>query len=320
MNQSPRELPASVLSRIVLAVINQRKGTMSCPEVTQFTGKIALVTGSTGGIGKEISLGLLKRGIRVITVGRNRDKLDEVISEFQKKGIDPKLIMPLSIDLADISTLIDIEKKVKFLIGDDKISILIENAGIWPMGYSTTKQGHEAAFGTNVLGHHILRKELQKSPLSADARIVITTGDIYIMEDNVNTDLKYRGPIGGMKAYCQSKLGNIWIAHELQKRFPDYTVCLVHPGVIASNLGGSGGIGRFIKSLFLINTFQGSQTSLYCATQNDIIKGGYYHNVNGLSSFPDNDPALNEEDAKVLWEKLENIAKCAYHEYTAAYD
>jgi hypothetical protein len=61
MNQTPKELPTTVASRMAFAMIGQEKKTISCPKDTQFVGKIALVTGSTGGIGKEISLGLLKK-------------------------------------------------------------------------------------------------------------------------------------------------------------------------------------------------------------------------------------------------------------------
>jgi NAD(P)-dependent dehydrogenase (short-subunit alcohol dehydrogenase family) len=308
LSMNARELPSSFFSRLSLAIFFQKQNTKICPEETIFKNKIALVTGSTGGIGKEIALGLLVRGIRTILTGRSIQKIDKTRKEFIARGIDKKLIYSLCFDLSDLDTLREIKNNLIWQIGTEKISILIENAGIWPRTYATTKNNFEIAYGTNVLGHQVLRNILIDNFLVRDARIVITTGDIYFIESKAQENLQYKGMFGGMKAYCQSKLGNIWIAANLQRSYPDYTVAIVHPGVIASGLGGTGTIGRHIKSLFMINTTVGAQTTLIAATQPNIIKCGYYHNSVGLAEFPKNDPALDETSAITFWELTEKIA------------
>lgn len=296
-------LPISVFSRLKLGILNQRQTLQRCPMETDVRGKVAFITGATNGIGKETALGLLNRGIKTILSGRSETKLNQLVQEFTAKGIDPELMETLVIDLADLRSLDQISSKIKFA----PIDILIENAGIWPQKYHQTKQGFEIAFGTNVFGHFFLRNELQKSLLSPNAKIIILTGDIYIMESESKTDLMYYGPYGGMKAYCQSKLGNVWVGLELQRRFPNYHVNIVHPGVIATSLGSSGEIGKKIKSLFLLSPEEGAQTSLFCATQTT-VSGGYYHNTQGLSHFSTKDPASNMEKAKEYWDKLEALS------------
>ncbi|MDX1961258.1 MAG: SDR family NAD(P)-dependent oxidoreductase [Leptospiraceae bacterium] len=288
------------------AIIGQKKKNPVCPIETNVKGKLALITGATSGIGKETARGLLKRGVRTILSARNETKLNELVNEFQAEGITKEMLYTVTFDLGDLKSLDTLESQLEKQIKNEKIEILIENAGVWPKNFETTKQNFEIAFGTNVLGHFALRKILQKKFLSNTAKVVIVTGDIYILEKECTGELKYSGPIGGIKAYCQSKLGNIWIGLELQRRFPDLNVTIVHPGVIATNLGDSGELGMKFKSLFMLSPIEGSQTSLYCATQNT-IKGGYYHNTFGLSSFLVGDPAIKMRDANLLWEKLEKI-------------
>jgi NAD(P)-dependent dehydrogenase (short-subunit alcohol dehydrogenase family) len=154
---------------------------------TDLKGKIALITGSTGGIGKETARGLLERGIKTILTARDPKKLEELKKDFLKGGIPEDLLLGICLDLSDLDTLKNISEKLSYLLKGEKISILIENAGVWPTSYSTTKQGYEIAFGTNVLGHFVLRKNLLLSNiLSSNARIVILTGDIYILLDPQN--------------------------------------------------------------------------------------------------------------------------------------
>jgi NAD(P)-dependent dehydrogenase (short-subunit alcohol dehydrogenase family) len=52
----------------------------------ELQGKVALVTGSTSGLGKTLAEGLARNGVKVIINGRNRDKAEAVHMEFQSKG------------------------------------------------------------------------------------------------------------------------------------------------------------------------------------------------------------------------------------------
>ena len=129
------------------------------------------------------------------------------------------------------------------------MDLLVENAGIWPQRYAQTRQGHEIAFGVNVLAHFVLRSELGAAGALGATRIVMLTGDIYILASACTPDYRWSGRVGGLRAYCRSKLGNLWIAAGLVERSPGLEVRVVHPGVVATGLGGDVGT---LGALFII--------------------------------------------------------------------
>ena len=121
-------------------------------------------------------------------------------------------------------------------------------------------------------------------------------------------DFHYAGNKGAEDAYFRSKLGNLWWVKEWTKRYKGINAYAVHPGVVASNLGGeASGFARWVRSKIMISTEEGSQTSLLCATQNSLIPGEYYHNTMGHVKLRSDDPGSNTLKAAELWETLEEI-------------
>jgi NAD(P)-dependent dehydrogenase (short-subunit alcohol dehydrogenase family) len=139
------------------------------------------------------------------------------------------------------------------------------------------------------------------SSLARRARIIILTGDIYIMAEGCSPSYQWHSRLGAMRAYNRSKLGNFWIARELQRRHPDLNVFAVHPGVVASGLGRGGKFAAWLKRALLITPQDGAQTTLMCASQEDLTHGSYYHNVHGECELDNADPATNDEAAARLW-------------------
>lgn len=296
-------LSKSPLRRLLACMVNQRTKTLDCPDIPLLSGKVVLITGATSGIGKETARGLLRRGAEIIMPCRNMDKAEVVVQEFIADGLDARLLHIIPCDLALSDSIASAIGKIHGLLAGRRIDILIENAGIMLNRYEENEDGVELTFATNVLGHFILRQGLMETALSTQARIVILTGDIYISADQCTPQFKWRGAWGGMKAYNRSKLGNFWIARELQRRRPNLNVFIVHPGVVASGLGGNSGwmVSR-LKRLFLLDAHMGAQTSLICATQTDVTHGSYYHNIHGEAELNNADPAMNDVAAARLYD------------------
>jgi NAD(P)-dependent dehydrogenase (short-subunit alcohol dehydrogenase family) len=307
-NRVTHRPPPSFLGRMRVSRPTRSRPTAQCPATPRLDGQIALVTGGSRGIGLATSRGLAGRGAEVITASRREDLGKRIAGEIEADLGMPAHFVPL--DLGDLTTISRTLDGVEAVLRGRPLDMLIANAGLWPTRHRLSAQGHEIAFATNVLGHHALIKgAIERGWLGEGARVVILTGDIYIMTDECTPDYAYRGMLGGQLAYCRSKLGNIWYARELAKRHPALRVHVVHPGVIASDLGGSsdGLLGR-IKRRMMLPIEEGAQTSLFCATQPGLESGTYYHNVLGRVELDPGDPAADDAKARALWELVEELS------------
>lgn len=307
------EVSGGRLRRMVGASFGQRRRTPRCPDSPRFDGKLAVVTGATGGIGLEIARGLAERGADLILPVRNRTKGESVAAQLRSARAGTRVDV-VEADLEDLQAVRRGAAEIADIArargsADRRLHLLVENAGVWPRKYATTRQGHEVAFGVNVLAHFVLRRELLAAGVLGATRVVVLTGDIYVLATACTPDFRWQGPFGGMLAYCRSKLGNLWIAAELVERVPDLDVRVVHPGVVATNLGGdAGAVGQWFKRRIMISPEEGAQMPLICATQEGLERGGYWHNVHGRMRLPAHDPARDRAAAAQLWERCEALA------------
>jgi retinol dehydrogenase-12 len=269
------------------------------------------VTGGTRGIGLETTRGLALRGAEVVSASRDEASGMRVAGALRAALGVPVHFAPL--DLGDLGSIPRTLDRVQGLLAGRRLAVVVANAGVWPTRHARSAQGHELAFATNVLGHHaLLRGALELDLLADRSRVVVVTGDIYIMSSDCSSDYSYRGRFGGQQAYCRSKLGNLRYARELARRHPELRVHAVHPGVVASELAGSGaGIVGVFKRTAMLSPEQGAQTSLFCATQPDLESGTYYHNVLGRVVLHPDDPAANEVESAALWDRLEELCSKA---------
>ncbi|MGH0032794.1 MAG: SDR family NAD(P)-dependent oxidoreductase [Myxococcota bacterium] len=284
------------VSRLAASMWRQAAATPVCP-ATSLAGRIALVTGGSRGIGLETGRGLAERGARVVSCARSEPAGPHRTARF----------VPL--DLADLRSVADALARIEALLAGRRLDVVVANAGLWPTRHRLSAQGHEIAFATNVLGHHALIRGMQRRGLLAEgARVVVVTGDIYVLADSCTPDFRYRGARGGQQAYCRSKLGNLWQVHELARRHPELCVVAVHPGVVASDLGGpaEGAVG-VLKRALLLSPEQGAQTPLYAATAPDLPSGCYLHNTLGRIELHPDDPAADADAASALWDQLERL-------------
>src|SRR5699024_245489 len=117
---------------------------------------IALVTGASSGIGRDIARELAKRGYNIIGVARNKELLDNVKHELEKDyKIDVEVI---SMDLIDRDACRKLHEYVKNKYGT--IDILVNNAGFGACGYftETNLEKELGMIDTNIVALHILTK------------------------------------------------------------------------------------------------------------------------------------------------------------------
>ena len=124
----------------------------------------ALVTGGTSGIGRATARKLAQLGIHVLVVGRNEQRGQETVDEIRAAGGKADFI---SADLRDAVSARDLAQRA-IKLGNGKIDILINNAGIYPFGptHEMTESQFDRVFSLNVKVPYFLVAEL--APLMAN--------------------------------------------------------------------------------------------------------------------------------------------------------
>jgi len=193
---------------------------------------VALVTGSTDGLGRELALRLGLGGYHVIVHGRNAERGRAVVEEIQARDGSASLI------IADLASMAQVRELAATVLRDyQRLDVLVNNAGIGrgPDGAQReeSQDGHELRFAVNYLSHFYLTRTLL--PLlreSAPSRIVSITSTAQNAIDFDNVMLE-SGPYEGARAYGQSKLAQIFMTMDLAEELEGtgVTANAVHPAV-----------------------------------------------------------------------------------------
>lgn len=288
-------------------------------EVTEgldLSGKVALVTGCTNGIGTETMRVLARRGAHVLATGRTVAKAENASREMQGH------ITPLALELTDLDSVNHCASSVNALGLSPDIVIL--NAGRDHFGDLELVSGIEAVFFANFLGHFVLMNNLLPSMLQKSrGRIVHVASNSAYKEhkgpppegidfDNLRGEGRYNAPA----AYGRSKLANTLFAFELSDRLAGtgLTSNAIHPGSVFSNIAHAapGDVRQAIKdySQNLLTTAQGAATQVYVATSPDVseLSGVFFEACNPIQTSHlnfINDRAMG----KKLWQVAEEMAK-----------
>lgn len=295
--------------RIARCVIGQARRTQLCPAEPRLDGALALVTGGSRGIGAEIVRGLALRGAAVVVAARSSEDTERNCARWaDETGASIRFI---SMDLGDLASVQAACSTFAATFPDRKLAVLCANAGVVPRRHAQRHDGIETAYATNCLGHQLLiRTLLQNDMIARGARIVVTTGDIYVLANACTAD--YGGT--GWPAYCRSKLGNLWQVAWLAQRYPEQTFVAVHPGVVATGLEGpTTGLGGAFKRKLTLSPELGAQASLIAATQPEVRTNSYFHNAQGWMALPEDDAARNRSGMETFGDELEGLIASSLH-------
>ncbi|EME45848.1 hypothetical protein DOTSEDRAFT_171502 [Dothistroma septosporum NZE10] len=233
-------------------------------EIGSLNGKVILITGGTGGLGRETVLSFVAHEpAHIYFTGRSQPSADKVLAACKTRY--PQI--PVTFLRCDLADLEDVQRAAKrFLSLEHRLDILLANAGIMSKPPGVTKQGYELQFGTNHMGHALLVQLL--TPLlqatakeSGDARIVWDTSLAYSLHppggtqfSSLKTPQNNLGRIfSPWVRYAQSKLANLLYAREYAKHHPEITSVSIHPGVSATGLVE--GLSTFYKVFVYITSW-----------------------------------------------------------------
>lgn len=202
------------------------------------SGRRAVVTGGSDGIGSRIATRLAAAGADVLLPVRNRTKGEAAVATVRSTHPDADLTLH---DL-DLSSLASVDALGATLAADGRpIHLLINNAGVMtPPERQSTAEGFELQFGTNHLGHVALVGRLLPLLIAGRARV---TSQISVAANrgSINwNDLQWEQSYDGMNAYSQSKIAFGLFGLELGRRSRaagwGITSNLSHPGIAPTSL------------------------------------------------------------------------------------
>jgi len=289
-------------------------------------GKLAVITGSTAGLGLEAALQLVKKGAQVVLTGRNdakgRDAVEKIRAQIPEANIAYE-----NLDLANLASVADFAKR--FAASYPSLDLLINNAGVMALPKrQTTADGFEMQFGTNYLGHYSLTAHLLAALRRSPAPRVVNLSSLAHRLGFIDfSDLQGERFYMPWKAYNQSKLAMLVFALELQRRSDaagwNLTSVAAHPGWARTDLfNGPGTLftlaSSFVAPLLSQSAENGTMPILYAATSPQAKPGGYY-GPDGMSELKGSPgtarimpQASDKTTAVKLWDVSEQLTGVSF--------
>jgi dehydrogenase/reductase SDR family protein 12 len=230
-----------------------------------FGGQTWIVTGATAGIGRATVEGATRRGATVLALARSREKLDSLV----RSAPGPGKVIPIVVDLSLVA---DTQRAAAAIVAQGtRIDVLVNNVGLLLDDLSTTSEGFETSYATNLLTHWVLTEALlQAKVLAPQATIIeMSSGGMY----NAGLTLDYmnmRDPrkYNGVYAYAVHKRGQAALVEYWQKRHgaTGLRCYVMHPGW-ADTDGVKTAMPNFRRRLrtVLRDSAQGADTALWLA-------------------------------------------------------
>ena len=299
-------------SNILAMIRNNKSDPERCDNSSE--GKLVVITGATSGIGYLTARKYAAMGADLICINRNPEK-----SEALKKEITGEFGVKCDYLTADLSRLDEIIRAGKELAQlDNKIDILIHNAGIYLTKRETTADGLEKVFVIQYLASFIINYLLRDKLKSQEkSRIIMVNSEGHrfaawgLALDDLNWE---RRRYSGLKSYGSAKLAQLLSMIVFDEHFNNSGVSInaMHPGAVKTETGQENGpVYRWFKRNFIDKTLKSAEISaealyfLGASKKVEGISGKFFNLTTQEVPAP---PALDKEVAHELWEKSLEIS------------
>lgn len=287
-----------------------------CNSTVQLTGKTVIITGANTGIGKETAIDLAKRGARIILACRDTKKgiaaKDDIV---RHSGNDNVIVRYL--DLASLPSVRNFATLI--LKSEQRLDILINNAGCIALEKRLTADGLESQMQTNHFGHFLLTNLLLGLMIkSTPSRIINVSSNVYrwmktLDLNNLNSELSYNNNSLYHGVYYTSKLCQILCTRHLAPlvNSSGVTVNSLCPGVVHTEIFRTTSswfqmLAAFVLPIFFKTAKEGAQTSIYLAVADEVsdVTGEFFRDCKiEKTSRLASDTGL----AKKVWELSESF-------------
>jgi NAD(P)-dependent dehydrogenase (short-subunit alcohol dehydrogenase family) len=301
-------------------------------DVPDLSGRLAVVTGASDGMGLPLAGRLAAAGAEVLLPVRNEAKGRAAVARIRERTPDARVsLRPL-----DLSSLDSVATLAATLLEEGRpIHLLVNNAGVMtPPSRQVTVDGFELQFGTNHLGHFALVARLLPLLRAGRARVTSQTS-IAAKRGSINwDDLNWDRSYDGMRAYRQSKIAVGLFGLELDRRSKrngwGIKSNVSHPGVAPTSLlaarpemgrtSDTTGV-RIIRALsrrgLLVGSVESAGTAALMATTAPIAAdGGQFFGPSGPGGTGGRpaeqdlwSPLRDTEDAERIWQLSQELTR-----------
>ncbi len=269
--------------------------------------KTIIITGANKGIGKEAAKQIAKLGAKVYMACRSLDSANQAKEEIIKETGNQNVFV-MHLDLADMKSVKSFADEFKQR--ENKLDVLINNAGLWTKTKKLSELGVEYTFTVNVLGHQLLTQLLLDELKNAAPSRIINVASHFaggLDIDDINFDKRtYNETL----AYKQTKQANRMLTREWARRLENYNISVysMTPGFVPSTelFREQNVVGKFLLKVFSLiegrTIEEGADTILWLASADKITEsnGGFYN-----QRKEEKCKFNNSEEEKKLWNKCE---------------
>jgi retinol dehydrogenase-12 len=279
-------------------------------------GRLALVTGATGGLAKAVAAGLAREGAAIVVVGRSIARAEEAMAGIRAQ-VPGATLEPLACDLSVQSSIRSAASD--FLSRHERLDILVNAAGVFRKERHVTPDELELTFATNVMAYFLLTNLLMdalKRGAAAgnggDARIVNVAsryGKISLNFDDLQTAI---GKYSYLRSTPPTMLARVLLTQEFAERLRGTGVVAnaVHPGLVKNTtlLADVGGPFRWITNTIGAPAEKAADTAIWLAGAPETagLSGKLWAKRKEL---PTPGMGSDPEARRRLWEACSRLAK-----------
>lgn len=272
------------------------------PLDVDMTGRTVVITGGTGGLGRETAQQLSTMGARVIIVSRTQAKLDEVAETLVGESRTIR---------ADLSLMSENRRVADLLSDESSLDVLINNVGVLLSEREITSEGIEKTLAIDLAGHFLLTNLLLPQLVeSAPSRIVnVSSGGMYSERIRPH-DLQFeQGTYTGTAAYARAKRGQVILTEMWAERLEGTGVVVhaMHPGW-ARTEGVANSLPTFnlVMQPFLRTPEQGADTIVWLAASDEAARttGRFWFDRKEAPTHMLESTRDKTEDREALWAGL----------------
>ena len=271
-------------------------------------GRVCLVTGATGGIGKEIARGLALKRAHVVVAARDLERGKKVAEELSDDTANPS-VQAVQVDLSSQASLrafaADFTKRF------EKLHVLVNDAGVAVPTRRTTSEGIELVWATNVLGYFLTMTLLEPLLRASAPSRVVNVASVEARGLDLEDVQFERRRWNARTAYAQSKQADRMLtwAFARRTRGSGVTANALHPGFVHTRLVREGFVGvmfAIASSVFGRSPERGSETAVWLASSPALAEdtsGWYVDKKERRCRFSE------EEGEEKLWALCERMTR-----------